>query len=113
MLLRVGPLPEDPLAAAAAFHAEVLPRVLAALDGGAALLTLVFTPADHPHRAWREAAIQTIARERTPARINAVAAADEPAIAATHAFIAAAPGLTGHYLLLDSHGAGPVIPSAA
>ena len=113
MLLHVGPLPDDPLAAAAAFHADVLPRVLAELAAGVPLLTLVFAPAGHPHRAWREAAIQTIARERAPARINAIASAEEPAIAAAAAYVAAAPGLTGQYLVLDSHGAGAVIPSPA
>ena len=113
MLLRVGPLPDDPLTAAAMFHAEVLPRLLAVLDAGAQVLTLVFAPAGHPHRAWREAAIQTIARTRAPARINAIASDDEPAIAATQAFIAAAPGLTGQYFPLDSHGAGPVVNPAA
>ena len=124
MLLRVGPLPDNPLAAAAAFHAEVLPRVLALLDappagegdhpqggGGGVHLTLVFAAAGYPHRAWREAAIQTIARECAPARINAVASAEEPAIAAAAAYIAAAPGLTGQYFPLDSQGAGAVINS--
>ncbi len=109
MLLRVGPLPDDPLAAAADFHARVLPAALAALDGGALLVTLVFDPAGHPHRAWREAAVQTLALARAPARINALASADAAAIAATQAFIAAAPGLTGQYLPLDSAGAGAVI----
>lgn len=112
MLLRVGPLPDDPLTAAAQFHAEVLPRLMAALDEGVPVLTLVFEPAGHPHRAWREAAIQTIARTRAPARINAIAADDESAITATEAFIMAAPGLTGQYLALDSHGAGLVVNPA-
>ena len=113
MLVRVGPLPDDPLAAAAAFHADVLPRVLAELDAGEPVLTLVFAPAGHPHHAWREAAIQTLARERAPARINAIASAEEPAIAAAATYVAAAPGVTGQYLTVDSHGAGAVLPSPA
>lgn len=120
MLLHVGPLPDNPLEAAAAFHAAVLPRVLNAVDqarhgGTPPNLTLVFPPAGHPHRAWREAAVQTLGRECAPVRINAVAASDEgadrAALAAAAAWLAAAPGVTGQFLTLDSHGAGPVLPS--
>lgn len=114
MELPVGPLPEDPLAAAALFHAEWLPRVLALLDSGEAVVTLVFAPAGPApvglaHDGWREAAVQLLARERTPARINAICGADAAAISATAAFIAHAPGLTGQYLVLDGNGAGPVL----
>lgn len=109
MLVEVGPLPTDALAASAAFHADVLPRVIAALDEGASHVTLIFAPAAHDHRAWREAAVQTLARARAPARINAVAADEAAAIAAAQAYIAGAPGLTGHYLTLDGAGAGKVI----
>lgn len=118
VILDVGPLPENPLAAAAEFHGEVLPRVLATADDlwlagldSNSHVTLVFAPADHPHRAWREAAIQTIARECAPIRINAVASAEEPALAAATAWLAAAPGVTGQFLTLDSHGAGAVLAS--
>ena len=113
MLLRVGPLPQDALAAAAMFHAEVLPRVLAALDEGAAALTLVFDPAGHADTAWRLAAVQALARARAPARINALASADDVAIAAAASYIASAPGLTGQYLVLDGAGAGPVVNQSA
>jgi len=109
MLLPVGPLPDDPLAAAAEFHAIWLPRVLAALAGGETLVILVFAPAGHAHGDWRAAAVATLARERTPARVNAIAGDDPAAIAATAAFIAAAEGLTGQVLALDGHGAGPVL----
>lgn len=109
MELPVGPLSDDPLVAAAQFHAEWLPRVLAALDRGETLVTLVFPPASLAHAGWREAAVQLLARERTPARINAIAGDDEAGIAATAAFIAAAPGLTGQYLVIDGNGAGPVL----
>ena len=114
MELTVGPLPDDPLAAAAKFHADWLPRVLALLDSGEPLVTLVFAPARPgptglAHAGWRESAVQLLARERTPARINAVCGDDPAAISATAAFIAQAPGLTGQYLVLDGHGAGPVL----
>lgn len=106
MLFTVGPLPDDPLAAAAAFHAEVLPGVLMALHGSTDHLTLVFAAAGHPHEDWRRAVVATLARERTPMRINAIAGNDEGAIAGIAAFIAGAPGLTGQYLVADATGAG-------
>ncbi|MBC2665805.1 hypothetical protein H7F51_09740 [Novosphingobium flavum] len=108
MRLDVGPLPGDALAASAHFHAEILPRVREALSGGA-VLTLVFAPAGHEHRGWRAELVASLARAHAPARINALASADEAAIAATLAYLADAPGLTGQYLALDGAGAGPVV----
>jgi len=105
----VGPLPDDPIAAAALFHADWLPRVQALLDSGEQVVTLVFAPGALSHAGWREAAVQLLARERTPARINAIAGDDPAAITASAAFIAAAPGLTGQYLVLDGNGAGQVL----
>ena len=106
--LHVGALPDNALAAAADFHARVLPEVLVKL-GGRSHLTLVMMPADHTHRAWRLAAIQSLAREHAPIRVNAVASDDEVAIAATCAYLAGADGVTGQYLPLDSAGAGEVV----
>ena len=103
-LLRIGALPDEALAAAAEFHAVVLPRVLAELEGGETL-TLVFAPADHTHRAWRLAAVQSLARHHAPARVNALASDDERAIAAALDYLAAAEGVTGQYLPLDGNGA--------
>ena len=108
-LLRVGSLPDDPLAASAAWHAEVLPQVLRVLDDGTSALTLVFTSADYAHRDWRRAVVATLARERAPARINAIAADDEAAIAAAERYLASAEAITGHYVSLDGAGAGPVL----
>jgi hypothetical protein len=104
VLLRVGALPDEALAAAAEFHAVVLPGILAEL-ASSETLTLVFAPADHTHRAWRLAAVQGLAREHAPARVNALASDDEPAIAAALKYLAAAEGVTGQYLLLDGNGA--------
>ncbi len=97
VLCRVGPLPDEPLSAANFFYAEVLPRIVPA---GEAALTLVFGPADHTHRAWRLAVVQGLARRFAPIRINAVAGADEVAIAAADTYIRQAPGVTGQYLPL-------------
>lgn len=103
-LLRVGTLPDEALAAAAEFHAVVLPRVLAAIAGDATL-TLVFAPADHTHRAWRLAAVQSLARAHAPVRVNALAGDDEAAIGAALSYIDKAAGVTGQYLPLDGNGA--------
>jgi hypothetical protein len=110
-LLRVGPLPQEALAAAARFHAEVLPRVLDALGEGGDLV-LVFAPADHTHRGWRLAVVQQLARDHAPLRVNALAADDEAAIAAAARYLASAEGVTGQLLPLDGVGAGDVLSGA-
>ncbi|MEY4159927.1 MAG: hypothetical protein RLZZ136_548 [Pseudomonadota bacterium] len=107
--LRVGSLPDDPLAASAAFYAAWLPEIIALLSAGQAVVTLVFDPASHSHTDWRAAAIATLAREKAPARINAVASDNEAAIAAAATYFAAAPAITGHYFALDGTGAGSLI----
>ena len=111
MLFRVGPLPRDAIPAAARFHASILPAIARQLDPAQAVgdLLLVFAPADHTHHAWRLAAVQSLARHYAPVRVNAAASDDEVAIAATHAYLAGAAGVTGQYLPLDSAGAGEVI----
>jgi hypothetical protein len=111
VLLRVGALPDGALDAAAAFHAEGLPRVRAALAKGDESLVLVFGPASHEHRAWRLAAVQQLAREHAPVRINAIESSDEDAISAGAQYCAHAAGLTGQLLRLDRNGAGALLSS--
>lgn len=113
MLFRVGPLPERALEASAEFHAQILPDVLQALEQGPAHLVLVFAPADHAHRGWRLAAVQSLAREHAPLRVNALAGDDEAAIAAAACYLEKAEGVTGQLLPLDGKGAGEVLSSAA
>ena len=103
-LLRLGRLPESALAAAAEFHAKVLPLLDPPRDGED--LLIIFPPADYTHRAWRLAAVQGLARELAPIRVNAVASDDEAAIAAALHYLANAPGVTGQYWPLDVEGAG-------
>ncbi len=98
-------LPDRPSAAAAAFHGEWLNRVQAELAAGGDLL-LVFPPSDHTHATWRLAAVQVLAREAAPLRINAVASEEPAAIEAALAYLAETGGVTGQYLSLDSTGAG-------
>ena len=112
-LLRVGTLPDEVLAAAARFHAGVLPLILAELASDPRHLTLIFPPADHTHRGWRLAVVQSLAREYAPVRVNAVTSDSEPAIAAALAYLGTAEGVTGQLLQLDDTGAGEVLSSPA
>lgn len=105
MLFRVGPLPDEALAAAAQFHAEVLPQVLAALDRADGHLVLAFPPADHSHRAWRLAVVQGLAREQVPLRVNGVEGEAEAGLAAACEWLGRSPGVTGQYWPLDAMGA--------
>ncbi len=106
MRLEVTALPEDPVAASAAFHGDWLERAEEALGLGD--LLLVFAPADHTHRGWRAAVVASLARKYASARLNAVASNDRAAIAEAERYFAAAPGVTGQYFALDSNGAGDV-----
>ena len=103
-LLAATGLPAGALAAAAEFHARVLPKLPAQGD-----LLIRFDAADHTHRGWRLAVVQQLARERAPDRVNAVAGGGAAAVASAQAYLAAAPGLTGQLLDLDDLGAGPVV----
>lgn len=102
-VLRVEGLPEGALDAATAFHADWLPRARALLDPSppGQDLVLIFPVARYDHRGWRLAAVQDLAREAAPKRVNAVAGDDERAIAATLAWLAQAPGITGQLLAVE------------
>ena len=106
VLIAVEGLEADPLAAAARFYAEIAPQVAQASDSA---VTLLFPPADHTHSGWRAAAVASLARSAAPRRINGLVSDSAPAIAATLAYLEAAPGITGQLLVLDSHGAGEVL----
>ena len=112
-LIRVEGMPASPLDAAARFYAEVAPRVIQCCEApDGEVVTLLFAPADHPHRGWREAAVASLARTLAPRRINAMvgdAEADHEAIAATLAFLESSGAMTGQMLPLDSNGAGKVL----
>jgi hypothetical protein len=102
----VALLPADPLAAAQAFHADVLPGVLAAA-GGAGALTLLLPPLPHAQQGWMLAALQSLARARAPQRINGVAGA-EPARGALAAWLEQAEAITGQLIHADG-GAAPEV----
>lgn len=103
-------LPAEAVSAAATFYAahvqQVLVAVRAARDRADAAVLLVFPSADAAHGAWRLAAVQSLAREAAPVRVNAVAGEGVAAIAAAEAWLAGAPGITGQLFALDSQTPG-------
>ena len=102
-VLRVEGLAESPLDASATFHAEWLPRARTAVAGGTDL-ALVFAPAGHPHQAWRVAAVQELAREAAPQRVNALSGEDDQRVEAMLDWLAGAAAITGQVLLVDAPG---------
>jgi len=102
-------LPADPIDAAAAFFEQIVPEVRLAVRTGDLPVCVRFAAADHTHRAWRLAAIQALAREAAPGRVNAAAGGGEAALAAALAWLDRAEGVTGQMLVLDDTGSGPVI----
>ena len=99
-VLRIEGLPEAALDAAAAFHAEWLPKAREVL-GTVDQLVLSFPTESYDHRGWRLAAVQDLARAAAPRRVNAIAGDDQPAIAQTVDWLAQAPGVTGQLLAVE------------
>jgi hypothetical protein len=106
-VLRVERLPDSALGTAEAFYEAWLPQARAALnpprDGKD--LIIVFPSASYDHRDWRLAAVQNLAREAAPQRVNGIVGDDDEAIAATLHWLASAPGITGQLLAVDGRSA--------
>ena len=94
-------LPASPLDAAAEFHAGVVPPAREALLS--ADVVIGFASADYPHAAWRLAAVQELAREAAPRRVNAVAGPAGTGRDSALAYLANAPGVTGQVLQVDGN----------
>lgn len=89
-------LPAAPLDAARAFADSLVALVRAErLD-----VVVLFDHADHTHGSWRKAAIEELAREAAPRRVNALAGPDGQGAADAMAYLARAPGVTGQVLAL-------------
>jgi len=99
-VLHVEGLPQGALDAASAFHREWLDRARQSLRDDESLV-LVFPAAGYDQRGWRLAAVQDLAREAAPGRVNAVAGNDDRAIAAAVEWPAQAPGVTGQLLAVE------------
>jgi hypothetical protein len=101
-VLRVEGLPGAPLDAAAAFHATWLPRARAALAEGGDL-AVVFAPAGHEHRGWRLSAVQELAREAAPLRVNGLVGEEQAGISVMLDWLARAESITGQLMTVDGN----------
>jgi len=101
-VLWVEGLPEAPLHAASVFYAEWLARARGALSQGSSL-ALVFAPAGHEHRGWRLAAVQDLAREAAPLRVNALEGDEGAALSAMLDWLGQAEAITGQVLTVDGN----------
>ncbi len=100
-LFRVAALADSALAASAEFHARDVPQIASLARECEDGLLIVFPPGDHTHDGWRLAAVQSLAREVAPWRVNAAQSDGEAAVAALADYLARAPGITGQYWALD------------
>lgn len=99
MRIEARELPDAPLDAAAAFHARILPEARRAVGND---LVLLFDPADHTHLHWRTAAVEELAREAAPCRVNGAVGGNHADVKAVCDYLQDAPGVTGQ--LFAVHG---------
>lgn len=102
-VLRVEGLPASPLDAAEAFYEAWMPQARASARTEDTVI--VFPSAAPDHRNWRLAAVQDLAREAAPKRVNGIVGDDDEAVAATFHWLASAPGVTGQLLAVDGKSA--------
>lgn len=100
-LIEAAGLAESPLDAAAQFHGRIVPLARDALAAGD--VVVAFDPADHTHAGWRLAAVQELAREAAPRRVNAVVGGAGSSRDQVIAFLGRAPGVTGQILTVDGN----------
>ena len=107
--------PQSPVDAAQHFYDKIAPRLRAALgQAGPAeygpeehqALIVVFPRADEAHRAWRLAAIQSLAREAAPRRVVGIIGEEDAGILALAEWLANAPGITGQLLEVAGNAGG-------
>lgn len=105
--------PEAPVDAASHFYREIAPEVrdvfhqsgiwrdLPDASDKMDAVAIVFPAADHTHRAWRLAAVQDLACEGAPVRVNGVVGDRDDAISEVVRWLTEAPGVTGQLLAVD------------
>jgi hypothetical protein len=102
MTTPIGNLPDGPLDAAAEYYATWLPKIRHnAGVGPPELVILVFEPAGHDHRGWRLAAVQDLARELSPGRVNAIVAPGGAVPREICDYLEQARGVTGQLLSVE------------
>ncbi|MDE1467864.1 Rossmann fold domain-containing protein [Aurantiacibacter sp. D1-12] len=97
-IIEVVGLPAAPLDAAAAFHREWVPKVRGLMQENN--VVVIFDPADHTHQGWRLSAVQELAREAAPQRVNGVESEDAQAVSETLFYLQSADGVTGQIFTL-------------
>ena len=102
-VVMIDDLPPEALDASAHFHANHAAPLRAAA-AGAESVVLVLPPAPVDHTDWRRAVVRDLARALAPVRVNLVAGDTGESLDATLAYLANAPGVTGHYLPLHGDG---------
>lgn len=102
-VLHIEGLPDAALDAAAEFHRTHLPMIRARLAANPESLVLIFSRSEDDHRGWRLSAVQQIAREAAPGRVNAIAGGDDAGLAAALQWIAHSPGITGQLFALSGN----------
>ena len=93
-------LPDSPLDAAAAFHARILPEARRAAGNDVVVL---FDPADYTHLHWRKAAVEELAREAAPCRVNGAVGGSSGDMKALCDYLNNAPGVTGQLFRMDGN----------
>jgi hypothetical protein len=103
-VFNVTQLPARPLDAAATFHGDIAHSIRQDLKNADEQLdrVILFAPAGHEHAGWRIAAVQELAREAAPARVNAIVGEAADAIEQVMDYLDSAPGVTGQ--VLQVHG---------
>ncbi len=93
-------LPAAPLDAAASFHARILPEARRAAGSD---MVLLFDPADHTHETWRRAAVEELAREAAPCRVNGAVGGSSDGVESLCDYLDNAPGVTGQVFAVDGN----------
>ena len=105
--IHVPALADAPLDAALQFYQEIVPTLRLPIGDERAgtpealavrSIAIVFPRADHTHRGWQLAAVQDLAREVAPMRVNAIAGDDRAAIREALVYLREARGVTGQLL---------------
>lgn len=105
-VIAIDDLPDSPLEAANRFYAAYAASIRDDLRAQSGLnVVILFEKAGKQHRGWQLAAVQDLAREAAPGRVNAVVGGDEQAAEQALAWLEKAPGITGQLLPLDPTGA--------
>ena len=100
LIVSVTDLPSTPVDAAVHFYSSIVPGIREDLPEVTEVV-IQFEPADHAHRGWRLAAVQELAREAAPKRVNAIVGTDREAMRAARHFLENAPGVTGQLLVVE------------